>query len=244
MEGLVFVVVIVLFSILEGVLRKQKARQGLSGPTSEEGQYDPALEDEHRSIYDAMPSYNPPGSDSDRLSYDDRPSYDDQPSYDDRPSYDDQSDDDGIPGEPLPRYSGRYGAVSRPSSSAPETMTPKELWDEIAGLASGRAARSPAPARPPRSETRAVARQASYQPAPKQEHMVHRAHVGYGTDPSSRAPSEQDGLDPLAQRLGADAQAVHAIFEGGDRHLLRQAIILQEVLGPPAAFREDPYEPQ
>ena len=73
---------------------------------------------------------------------------------------------------------------------------------------------------------------------------MHSAHVGYGTDPSERAPSEQDGLDPLAERIGADARAVHVLFQGGDRHSLRQAIILQEVLGPPAAFRGDPYDPR
>lgn len=70
------------------------------------------------------------------------------------------------------------------------------------------------------------------------EHYVHRSHAGYGTDPSSRAPSEQDGLDPLAEFLDSDGVAVRQQLFGG-RAALRQAFVLREVLGPPKALRED-----
>jgi hypothetical protein len=73
-------------------------------------------------------------------------------------------------------------------------------------------------------------------------HVVHQAHVGFGTDPSERARSAQDGLDPLARRLSADAYAVHKQLRTGGRHALRQAVILQEVLGPPVATRPDRYQ--
>ena len=70
------------------------------------------------------------------------------------------------------------------------------------------------------------------------EHYVHLSHAGYGTDPSSRAPSEQDGLDPLAEFLDSDGAAVRQQLFGG-RAALRRAFVLKEVLGPPKALRED-----
>jgi cystathionine beta-lyase family protein involved in aluminum resistance len=70
--------------------------------------------------------------------------------------------------------------------------------------------------------------------------VVHQSHAGFGTDPSSRAPSAQDHLDPLARVLGADAAAARAQLRGG-AHALRQALILNEILGPPAAERDDRY---
>ena len=219
MEGLIFIVVIILFSLLEGVLRKQKAGRALPpGQAPEEEQYDPAQEEQY------VPTYDEP------------PSYDDRPSHDEPPSYDDQIDDD------MPEYSNPYRTVLRSTPAPSETLIPKDVWEEIAGLVSG-VRPSVLPAEPePRSEATTVASRASYQPTSEQEHVVHRAHVGYGTDPSSRAPSEQDGLDPLAKRLAADARAVHQVLSSRDPHALRQAIILQEVLGPPAAFRGDPYD--
>jgi len=93
-----------------------------------------------------------------------------------------------------------------------------------------------------RTDPGAVTRPDSYQPTSKKEHIVHSSHRGYGTDPSSRAPSEQDGLDPLAEHLNEDAEQVHELFLSRDPHALRRAVMLQEVLGLPAAFRGDPYD--
>lgn len=221
-NGLIFIVVIVLFSLLEGVLRKQKAAQKAaqalrSGQGPEDGQ--------HESTNDVQPSF------------DDQHSYE-PPSYDDRPSYDEQIDDD------VPEYSGPSTALSRSTPDPPTPLIPKDIWEEIAGLVSGVQPSAPPVAPEPRSEATTVARRASFQPTtPEQEHFVHDSHADYGTDPSSRAPSEQDGLDPLAERLGADAGAAHKLLSSGDPHALRRAIILQEILGRPAAFRGDPYEP-
>ena len=231
MEGLVFLVVIVVFSILESVLKKRKAAQArLHGeaPESLEDTLERIRGDDlHAPTYDAHPSY------------DDDASYDDGPSYDEGPSYDDQIDDD------VPEYSNQYRAASRPTPTpAPPTpLIPKDIWEEIAGLVSG--VQPPAPTAPPEPgrESVALARTPTFQPAPKQEHVVHRSHAGYGTDPSSRAPSEQDGLDPLAEHISADVGAAHKLFLSRNPHALRRAIILQEILGRPAAFRGDPYEP-
>lgn len=71
------------------------------------------------------------------------------------------------------------------------------------------------------------------------DHEIHRSHAGYGTDPSSRARSEQDGLDPLAERMDADAVAVRRQLLGGGRPALRQAMVLKEVLGPPLVLRDE-----
>ncbi|MBT8488757.1 MAG: hypothetical protein KJO65_08055 [Gemmatimonadetes bacterium] len=70
------------------------------------------------------------------------------------------------------------------------------------------------------------------------EHYIHRSHADYGTDPSSRAPSAEDGLDPLAEYLDADGVAVRSQLFGG-REALRQAFVVKEVLGPPKALRGD-----
>jgi hypothetical protein len=79
-------------------------------------------------------------------------------------------------------------------------------------------------------------------PAPALEgtpdHAVHASHVGFGSDPSERTRSAQDGLDPLARSLSADAAAIRLQLRGGGAHALRQALILQEVLGPPVGSRD------
>ena len=67
---------------------------------------------------------------------------------------------------------------------------------------------------------------------------VHLTHASYGTDPSERPPSEQDGMDPLAETLSRDAAAVRSQLLSDNASALRQAIILREVLAPPVAMRE------
>jgi hypothetical protein len=98
--------------------------------------------------------------------------------------------------------------------------------------------RKPAPvARPAQSTYAAVARR----PLPErieEQHVVHLAHVGYGTDPSERALSEQDVLYAQVDRLGADAAAARRMLLSGGASL-RQAVILHEVLGPPASMRTE-----
>ena len=223
MDGLVFLVVIVLFSLLEGVLRKQKAGRMLPPGQSPEDELHEFTQEEA-----------------------DLPSYDDDPSYDDQPSHDDRLADYHSPTERMALGPGPSQVAPQVGPSESDALT-KQLWEEIAGHAAGSSVVSPTSEQPVavvrRSEATDVSRRPSREVPGRPEHFVHRSHAGYGTDPSSRAPSEQDGVDPLAQRLGADAGAVHALFAGRDTHALRQAIILQEVLGPPAALRGDPFDP-
>tara|TARA_Y100001936_G_C15883115_1_gene563879 strand:- start:482 stop:880 length:399 start_codon:yes stop_codon:yes gene_type:complete len=70
-------------------------------------------------------------------------------------------------------------------------------------------------------------------------HHIHRTHAEFGTDSSERAPSEQDGLDPFERALSAEAKAVRRQLRSDSASALRQAIVLQEVLGPPKAMQED-----
>ncbi len=160
----------------------------------------------------------------------------DVPTYDADPSYDDRV----------------------PSS---QTMLPGELLEELAGLA-GRLEKSeartldlpnqspPLPEPTPRPERTSTSTSVSVRPrstvskrpSPSDgQHRVHLAHVGYGTDPSTRARSEQDGLDPLAEYLNSDAKAIRKQLRSHKKHALRQAVVLQEVLGPPASLKRDRF---
>jgi hypothetical protein len=138
--------------------------------------------------------------------------------------------------EPPPRYGSQpdesesVRAESEPFSRGPSSLLPKDLLEELAGLVGGLEDAPAAPAAPPT-------------PEPRPEHRVHLAHADYGTDPSERAPSEQDGLDPLAEHLSADASWVRRQLRSRGIHALRQAVVMQEVLGPPAALvRTDRFE--
>ena len=209
MEQLVFVGIIVAFSILDAVLRgKKKGAEGSDGlPVP------PPKEEWAEADWEG-----------------DEPTYDADAPNDDGPSYDDgATQEDRVPRE-IPVRSG-----PQPSGSMPA----KQLWEEIAELSAPR--RTPQPTPPALTRKAEVASQV---PLPKtkvgtiEEHSIHRSHAGYGTDPSTRARSAEDGLDPLAQHLGKDAALARLLLSSGNAHSLRQAVILQELLGPPAAYRE------
>jgi hypothetical protein len=229
---LIFFAVIIFFSIIESIARSRRQKKG-GGESPLPELPDPA-EWERR--------FPAPGRGDDDL-----PTYDEEPSYDDR-----AQGDRGVRPQP--------SAPSRPSS---EVLLPGDLLQELERLA-GRAKEGRArtldlpkespplpetPPAPPPVPTRTRARvpsrpvrRAPVTRAPSRtpaEHAVHLSHAGYGTDPSSRAPSLQDNLDPLAERRGADAQSVLSQLRSTDRHQLRRAVILQEVLGPPLALREE-----
>jgi hypothetical protein len=139
--------------------------------------------------------------------------------------------------------------VEAPRRSGSEAMIPGDIWEEIAGLARGRMRQletqpeapppPPVPATPPAT---LPARLGWGKRTAKvgQQHRVHLSHAEYGTDPSSRARSAHDQMDPLAQGLSADVKAVRKQLRHG-RHALRQAVILQEVLGPPVSIRPEGF---
>jgi len=229
MEQLIFIAIVVIFSILDSVARTKKKRQG-RGP---------------------LPA---PEAPEEWETEEDR--------YDTRASRDEvQVRRAPEEAKPLPEYTQPYGSTpeaERPAPKGSEGMIPSDLWEEIAGLARGRLPDQPPAPRPmprreappapkpaPRREAtpaRARSEAGAVPPRPVETHRVHQAHAGFGTDPSSRARSREDGLDPLAFELGLDADAARHQLLSRDRHALRQAVILQEILGPPAALRNDPFE--
>ncbi len=239
MEELIFFAVIIVFSIIESIARSRQKKRGPQVPeTPAEWQWEPEKE--------ASP---------DRVTYEAESGFDEEPSVEERPTFDaDPSFDDVVSTRrprPLDEVEPPHRAERAPVSSS-ESMIPAELWEEIAGL--GRV-RTPVPAEtgsrtprplPTRTLPTRTARPLTTRaprPAPAPEvHVVHQAHVGFGSDPSERARSEQDGLDPLARRLSADASAVRQQLRMGGRHALRQAVILYEVLGPPVSTRPDRYQ--
>lgn len=225
MEQLIFFAVIIFLSILESIARSRKAKQQRSGE-------------------------QPGPSEPERFEWAQTPPWEAEelPSYDAEASY-----DDAVDTEPI----ARTEAEGRPRQSA-ELPSAEDIWAEIAGLSTERrtesttrgpvpeyaprrplpAERRPAPiARPPHSTEVAVPRL----PLPERieaQHVVHLAHTGYGTDPSERALSEQDVFYAHLERLSDDAAAARRMLLSGGA-TLRQAVILQEVLGPPASMRAE-----
>jgi hypothetical protein len=168
-----------------------------------------------------------------------------------------------LPDEEAREAQAKWEAEQAERSRRRRVRPPTSIGEEIAGLAREAKVELPAPRPKPRprlpqtqlpQERRvpgprkpapraAPARSRPAPPSPAFEgtpaHAVHLSHVSYGSDPSERARSAEDGLDPLARSLSADAAAVRRQLRGQGAHALRQALILQEVLGPPVASRPD-----
>ena len=212
MEELIFFAVIIFFSIIDSIARSRKKKQQQESAPE-------ATVPKRKERQRGVPRYDTEATHAPQPTYESKRTYESQPTYEPDPSYDDDYELEEVKSE----------------DEGSEGIIPADIWEEIAGLARSRL---PAPARP----TPAPVRVDSVPARPVETHRVHRAHAGYGTDPSSRAPSEQDGLDPLAVRASADALAVRHQLRGEGGHALRQAVILHEILGPPAALRGDRFE--
>ena len=226
MEELIFFAVIIFFSIIESIARKRK--QGSGQPQIPE-EWVPE---------EPRPEWQPERQRQEWRS--ERPRETSTATYDTDASYDEVEVDEAADSREATR-------------SGSEAMIPTDLWEEIAGLARSRMrdleTRSepsrpepPPPLPTPKVPATPAAREAWGKRTPRvgQQHRVHLSHAGYGTDPSSRAASAHDELDPLARRLSADVRAVRKALRSG-RHALRQAVILQEVLGPPASTRPEAF---
>ena len=224
MEELIFFAVIIFFSIIESIARSRKQKRRRAEESGELPEL-PDLERPRR-----MPERPPPRQEI--------PTYDAEPSYDD-----DVEGDTGARPQPT--------TASGPPSS--DVLLPGDLLAELERLAGKKQeekrARTlelpsesppipmPVPARRPPPPRRAPLPSQAAKQAPA-EHAIHRSHAGYGTDPSSRPRSPHDTLDPLAERLGAEAEAVRRQLRSRSASELRQAIVLREVLGPPLGLRE------
>lgn len=198
MEPLVIVAILVLFSVLDAIARKQRRTGDTDGETA-------TAPDARRP--ETLP--------------------------DDPRSFDDEIED-----EVRPR-------AATPGSS--EELLPVDLWEEIRRLARGTAPTQPLPT-PGSGRPRPAPGQGPRRPPPKPasppasaEHPVHLTHGKMGRPMAERlTPLDRPGQGPSPS---ADVLAVRKMLTGGGRSALRRAIVLEEVLGPPAALRGDPYEP-
>jgi hypothetical protein len=129
--------------------------------------------------------------------------------------------------------------VTRPASA--EDIIVPELWQEIRKLArSSGGGRSERASAPPRVEPVAA-------PAPEPAGAVYAVHAMHGTHPKLGRPlAERRSRLALpgdrTRRSTPEVAEVRRMLAQGPA-ALRRAVILDEVLGPPAAFRGDPYEP-
>ena len=217
MEELIFFALIAFASIIESVFRSRKAKSG-GGPVKEAPTGDWQTSD---------------------IQFEWGPGQEDElPAYDSDPSYDELAT-----------------AEEAETSTEPFVPTPPSMLEKILEVASeamedpneeGRLRRKlekrDKELRRLRLDLETSKRSGASRRGPVGQpasHQIHRTHAEFGTDPSERAPSEQDGLDPLARALSAEAKAVRRQLRSDSASALRQAIVLQEVLGPPKAMQED-----
>jgi hypothetical protein len=246
MGEFLFFAVIIFFSIIESIARKRKAEKA-----GEDGAVPTELQDEleRRFAWANQPAVESPG-------------------FDDEPSSPADASAEEVRERARRSFRGgtqqAYREAEEPErdTAAPPRMSPGDLLAELSGLVgtleSERQdartlqipAQSPsldvrsAPGRAPaRTASRVPARSAPQLPAASTSRVrpasgIHSTHEGYGTAPSGRAPSQQDGLDPLRRRLSGDARAVRDQLMSHSASSLRRALILREVLGPPVSLRD------
>ena len=211
MEELIFFALIGFASIIESVFRRRKARSG-GGPVKEAPTRDRRFEREQG-----------------------RP--EELPTYDSVPSYDEWVT------ATVPEASAKKPALDTLGSDLLEVLLGGETWQDEKDRAKRKLKARNDEIRRLRMKVEESSRagaSAGESVSPPSVHQIHRTHAEFGTDPSERAPSEQDGLDPLARSLSAEAKAVRRQLRSDSASALRQAIVLQEVLGPPQSIREDP----
>ena len=209
MEELIFFALIGFASIIESVFRRRKARSG-GGPVKEAPTRDRRFEREQG-----------------------RP--EESPTYDSVPSYDEWVT------ATVPEASAKKPALDTLGSDLLEVLL-GETWQDEKDRAKQKLKARNDEIRRLRMKVEESSRagaSAGESVSPPSVHQIHRTHAEFGTDPSERAPSEQDGLDPLARSLSAEAKAVRRQLRSDSASALRQAIVLQEVLGPPQSIRED-----
>ena len=196
MEQFIFIGVIVLFAILDGIAKKKKKEAQARGeepdtPTPEE------------------------------LDWKWEPAGESLPAYEDGSSFDDQPEDDYTP--TLPPPGGSQGII------------PKNVWEEIAALASGRLPPQPEPA-PPVPVVAAERRPTRGPDRP--EHRAHVAHSKYGTPVSERLQPMDTPEMHQVRGFSPEITSVRQLLHGGGASL-RQAIMLQEILGTPVSLKDD-----
>jgi hypothetical protein len=237
-EELIFFAVIIFFSIIESIARSRKQRQ--QGGGGAPGESFPGLPDTSE-WEQRLPDRG--------VGVEDLPTYDEEPSYDERfepRSREDRarphrpSSEEMLPGDLLEELSRMAGRVQQREARTLELPKESPPLPEAPVEPEPVRRRTPPPMRerPVRVPAAASRVQRPVPGSGRPEHRVHLAHSDYGTDPSSRAPSFHDTLDPLAERLSEDARAVRKQLRSRDTGSLRRAFILREVLGEPLGMRD------
>lgn len=280
MEELIFIALILFFSVLESIARQRKKRAG--GTEGElPGGWRPDEPEEERSRWPGAERPEgvgaPPGEGGpprrERAGERAAGTATPVPTYDADGSYEDVSLDEAASSSESVLSERRGSASERKPPVSSEGMIPAEIWREIEALGRGGQAEAPvlerrrrpaarpgplpgprpapkppAPvARPrpaaPRPRTPPPASPPREAPLPRRAEgeRVHLAHADFGTDPSERAPSPRDRLEPIGRMLGRDAAAARRRLRGRDGTALREAVILQEILGPPVSMRPEPF---
>jgi hypothetical protein len=216
MDQFIFIIVIVVFAILDGIAKKKKAeaqreQSGTLTPEEQDWQMEPATQG--------------------------------LPSHDADHSFDDWAEDDeGIPGAPPPHYVQPYDSAedTAPSpSTAAEELIPKDVWKEIAALARGEplpVPATPVPAPVPAPEP--VEDRRTHRGPARAEHEVHRSHERFGTPVSERLRPLDTPEMHETRGASREVRSVRALLSGGGSSL-KKAIILQEILGPPRSMADD-----
>lgn len=122
-----------------------------------------------------------------------------------------------------------------PSPSSGQDIIPKGVWEEIAALASGNPLPVPAPT-PPAPVV--LAERSPVRGPERPEHRAHMAHAKYGTPVSSRLKPMDTPEMHQVKALSDEVRSVRRLLRGGGSSL-RQAVILQEILGAPVSLRDD-----
>jgi hypothetical protein len=260
MEQLIFFAVIIVLSIIESVARSRKQRKG--GPLPEiptDWEKEQAEQRRPRRTTQKLPRPMEVPSYDEDASFDARASSERERSFDEAATSEEErrkrsaSSESMIPADiweeiaglareakvevPKPKPRPEQRPMPRPGPT-PQRPQRKSQGEPRRGATVAKQPPAPRPA------ASTPIRTATAQPTLEgtAAHAVHLSHAGYGTDPSQRVVSAQDGLDPLARAPNADAAAVRQQLRRRGAHALRQALILHEVLGPPAAGRPDRFD--
>lgn len=261
MEQLIFIGVIVLFSILEAVGRKKKAEGG------EAGELPPPPPTTPRRRAPQAPQGRVPGP----MSYDDDPSFDERAAGAGAPrNGSDSSSSEGlIPADVWEEIAAlarggvppsRAPAPQGPQRPAPEPSRPVPTAKPVPAptpvpAPSPRVPRPSAPTRGRRAEAGKVGRPAPRPPAPirgrkavtpapalelaleetREEHPLHATHPEMGGPVRDRVTAY--AADARA-RVRSEVTEVRRVLRSGNAGSLRKAVMLSEILGPPAALRD------
>ena len=249
-EQLIFFALIILFSVLDGIVRKKKKQGQIELPGEVEGGWQPDEVGREEVEPDEWPDRDraePPMLGGELTPYEARRTAGRYEAPTTASDYDAPTT--------VAEYRRRGGGGSSVGGSGRGSarVDAESVWEEIARLArsggaaggTGAAAGSGGEGRvggdaraggnirvggvEPSAEVTTVVHRA------RAEHPIHLSHAGYGTDPSSR-PSTAAVV--THEQSSADVRAVKRMLAGG-RGQLRRAVILQEMLGPPVSLRDD-----